>query len=381
MIILTLNSGSSSLKFGLFDTQGVDVRAVMSGEKTGRTLRASDASGTALPDVSLADDNPITAVGIIRNLVSQAAILAPQAIGHRVVHGGTGLREHCRIDDRVLEQLRLASAMSPLHAPAAISMIEAAETAFPGLPQVACFDTTFHAGMPEVARTLPLPRALRDAGIQRFGFHGLSCESIVHQLGDECPARLIVAHLGSGSSVTAIRDGRSIDTSMGFTPSGGVLMGTRSGELDPGVIIYLLREKGYDFASLEQLVDHQSGMLGISGVSGDMRRLHAAEIESRDCQLAVEMFYISVAKQIAAMMVSLGGLDLLVFTGGIGEHDGDTREEVCGRLACLGVELAISGPRSASGNPAGFSSRCGIRVLMSEENNQIARHAYRLLTT
>lgn len=368
MIVLTLNSGSSSLKFGLYETGGTDVRPLMHGEATGGTLSALDAKGSAYPDVFVADDLPAQALSAIGELLSHAALPAPEAVGHRVVHGGPMLRQHRLIDERVLAQLRAASAMSPLHAPAALAMIAAAGMVYPSLPQVACFDTAFHAGLPEVARTLPLPRALCDEGIQRYGFHGLSCESIVHQLGADLPARLIVAHLGSGTSVTAIRDGRSVDTSMGLTPTGGVIMATRSGELDPGILIYLLREKGYDAATLEQLVDHQSGLLGISGVSGDMRRLHAAAADP-DAQLAIAMFCLSVAKQIAAMMVSLGGLDLLVFTGGIGEHDSDALGEICRHLACLGVERATTG------------SRCDVRILPSKEDAQIARHVGALVPT
>ncbi len=187
------------------------------------------------------------------------------------MHGGPQLRRHCLIDDPVLRQLEAATAFAPLHIPPALAVIRFAQDHFRGIPQAACFDTAFHADLPDLARVLPIARDLQREGVQRYGFHGLSCESIVRQLAIDSPRRLIIAHLGNGASVTAVRDGRSIDTSMGLTPTGGVIMGTRSGDLDPGVLAYLMREKKFDAAGLEELVDHRSGLLGISGISSDMR--------------------------------------------------------------------------------------------------------------
>jgi acetate kinase len=242
---------------------------------------------------------------------------APAAIGHRIVHGGPRLRQHCLIDDSVLRQLEAASAFAPLHIPSALSVIRFAREHFPGLPQVACFDTTFHAELADVARVLPVSKELQSEGIQRYGFHGLSCESIVHQLAKALPNRLVIAHLGNGASVTAVESGRSIDTSMGLTPTGGVIMGTRSSDLDPGVLVYLTREKKFDAAMLEELVDHRSGLLGISGLSSDMRRLHEAASSNADARLAIQIFCYSVRKQVAGMIAALDGVDLIVFTGGI----------------------------------------------------------------
>ena len=283
------------------------------------------------------------------------------------MHGGPKLRQHCLIDEQVMHQLDAASAFAPLHTPAALSVIRFAREHFPALPQIACFDTTFHIDLPDVARVLPIPRELQSEGIQRYGFHGLSCESILHQLGDDPPARLIIAHLGNGASVTAVRNGKSIDTSMGLTPSGGVIMGTRSGELDPGVLIYLMREKKLDAAMLEDMIDHRSGLLGISGVSSDMRRLHEAASTSADARLAIDMFCYSVRKQIAAMIAVLGGVDLIVFTGGIGENDGKVRAAICSGLDWAGVVLEDE--RDDRSTP-----RCQVRVLASQEDEQIARH-------
>ena len=235
---------------------------------------------------------------------------------------------------------------------------------------------------------LPIPKELQSEGIQRYGFHGLSCESIVHQLANDLPNRLIIAHLGNGASVTAVKGGKSIDTSMGLTPTGGVIMGTRSGDLDPGVLVYLMREKKFDAAMLEELVDHRSGLLGISGVGSDMRRLHEAASSNADARLAIEMFCYSVRKQVAAMIAALGGVDLLVFTGGIGENDAEARAAICGGLSWIGV-AAICGAcllpsldearnRSANNPINGPASRCAVHVLPSQEDEQIARHTWAL---
>jgi acetate kinase len=243
---------------------------------------------------------------------------------------------------------------------------------------VACFDTAFHAEMPEVARTLPIPRALRLDGVERYGFHGLSCESIVRQVGETAPERMIVAHLGAGASVTAIKAGRSIDTSMGLTPTGGVPMGTRSGDLDPGVLLYLVREKRFDAAMIEDLVDRRSGLLGVSGLSGDMRALHEAAASVPAARLAVEMFCYAVAKQVAGMIAALNGVDLLVFTGGIGENDAAARSAICGALSWIGIELDHARNRSATNPVSSPESRCSVLVLASQEDEQIARHAWSL---
>jgi acetate kinase len=228
--------------------------------------------------------------------------------------------------------------------------------------------------MPEVARVLPLPRDLQSLGIQRYGFHGLSCESIVHQLETSVPERLIIAHLGNGASVTAVKNGKSIDTSMGLTPSGGVIMASRSGDLDPGVLVYLMRENKFDAAMLEDLIDHRSGLVGISGIGGDMRRLHDAASSNPDARLAIDMFCYSVRKQIAAMMAALGGVDLIVFTGGIGENDGEVRASICAGLSWAGVSLDAAQDHSKYDPVSTDASAVRVLVLPSQEDEQIARH-------
>jgi acetate kinase len=372
LVVLALNSGSSSLKFGLYRVGATKAELLLSGEaeaigeQDGR-FHAQDFRSNARQVETASIAYQKDAIARIGKLLDDSSAPVPAAIGHRVVHGGPKLRQHCLIDEQVMHQLDAASAFAPLHTPAALSVIGFAQAHFPGLPQIACFDTTFHIDLPDVARVLPIPRELQSEGIQRYGFHGLSCESILHQLGDDPPGRLIIAHLGNGASVTAVRNGKSIDTSMGLTPSGGVVMGTRSGELDPGVLIYLMREKKMDATMLEDVIDHRSGLLGISGVSSDMRRLHEAASASADARLAIDMFCYSVRKQIAAMMAVLGGVDLIVFTGGIGENDGEVRATICSGLSWAGV--ALEDGRDVRSAPPGQ-----VRVLASQEDEQIARH-------
>jgi acetate kinase len=330
MRVLTLNGGSSSVKFGVYAV-GDGVEEISTGE-----VEHADAGDA---------------------LFEQIGDVRPDAIGHRIVHGGADLFAPVVIDDAVLDRLKRTTAFAPLHAPAALAMIARASARYPYLPQVACFDTGFHADLPDVAAVLPIPKALRAEGVRRYGFHGLSCESIVAQLGDAVPERLIIAHLGNGASVTAVRGGRSVDTSMGLTPAGGVVMGTRSGDLDPGLLLYLMRERGMDAAALEDMLDRRSGLLGISGRSSDLRVLHTAA--DADTDLAIRMFCRSVAKQIAGMLAVLRGADLIVFTGGIGEHDAVVRAAIC-------ADLAFAGPIQ-------------VRTFPSRENAQIARHVGHLL--
>lgn len=365
--MLSLNSGSSSLKFGVHRVEAARCE----------TLLAETVSAPG-------HERPLASVA---RRLQESRLPAPQAIGHRIVHGGAGLRQPCLIDDATLSQLAAATAFAPLHMPAATALIHEARQHFPAVPQTACFDTGFHAGLPDVARLLPIARELQSEGLQRYGFHGLSCESIVHQLGAARPDRLVIAHLGHGASLTAVAAGRSIDTSMGLTPTGGVIMGTRSGDIDPGVLLFLMRERGFDAAGCEALVNQRSGLLGISGLSGDMRRLHEAAPSNADARLAIDMFCHSVRKQIAAMIAVLGGIDLLVFTGGIGENDAGLRAAVCGGLSWIGLRLDPARNRAAGGAsaPAAFgaihdaASTCPVQVLASQEDAQIARHTGALL--
>jgi acetate kinase len=385
LTVLALNSGSSSLKFGLYSVGDSRIEPLLSGEAesiggSSGKFTAIDARQSELASDSAPIPNQREAVVRIGRLLDDFKMPSPDAIGHRVAHGGPTLRRHCLIDDAVLRQLETASAFAPLHTPAALSGIRFAMDHFPGVAQAACFDTSFHADMPLVASALPIPKALRAEGIQRYGFHGLSYESIVHQLGSDLPDRTVIAHLGNGASVTAVMRGRSIDTSMGLTPTGGVIMGTRSGDLDPGVLLYLMREKNLDARGLEELVDQRSCLLGISGVGSDMRSLHGVSASNADVRLAIQMFCYSVRKQIAAMIAALDGVELLVFTGGIGENDAQVRADICASLAWIGVRLDESRNRSLSNPVSDVASRCAVRVLASNEDVQIARHTWALVT-
>jgi acetate kinase len=379
LTVLALNSGSSSLKFGLYRTDSERTERLLSGEAEGLGDKKSkfstqDRHGRAPASESVSLPGQREAIIRIAKLLADIDEPAPGAIGHRIVHGGPHLRQHCLIDGPVLQELEAATAFGPLHTPPALAVIRFAQEHFPGLPQVACLDTAFHVGLPEVARTLPIPKELQSAGIQRYGFHGLSCESILHQLGRDPPDRVVIAHLGNGASVTAVKGGKSIDTSMGLTPTGGVIMGTRCGDLDPGVLVYLIRENKLDAARLEELVDHRSGLLGISGVSSDMRRLREAALWKPDARLAVQMFCYSVRKQIAGMIAALDGVDLVVFTGGIGENDPEVRAAICDGLSWIGVRLADKRNRAVTNPISDPVSRCPVLVLGSQEDEQIARH-------
>ncbi|MEP7294932.1 MAG: acetate/propionate family kinase [Burkholderiales bacterium] len=385
--VLALNSGSSSLKFGLYRVHAAQIERVIDGEAEGirerrSIFRAQGAGGSSLVHETAPLASQRAAVERIGKLLAESRVPAPQVIGHRIVHGGPALRQHCRMDANVERELEAATALAPLHTPVALSVIRCAQAHFPGLPQVACFDTTFHRAMPDVARALALPAALRDQGIQRYGFHGLSCESIVRQLAGETgggvPHRLAIAHLGNGASITAVLDGVSVDTSMGLTPSGGVIMGTRSGDLDPGVLVYLARERKFDAAMLEDLVDHRSGLLGISGLSSDMRKLHEAAASNADARLAIRMFCQSVRKQLGAMSVVLDGLDMIVFTGGIGEHDAAVRAAICSGLASIGVGVDAARHHGVGSSQGHSEPRCQVRTLPSLEDEQIALHAWAL---
>jgi acetate kinase len=335
MKVLVFNAGSSSLKFGLFSCsdapEPILLGAAQNIGKDGSHLSARDRNGLIVFESSGAETIEDAARQVIAKLQG-GDYGQPDVIGHRIVHGGPDLTEHCLIDDAVLHKLDDATVFAPLHGRPALSIVKLAQAAFP-VPQAACLDTAFHARMPTVAQRLPIPSALAAHGLHRYGFHGLSCESILRQLGEKTPPRLIVAHLGSGSSVTAIKDGHSIDNTMGLTPTGGVMMATRSGDLDPGLLIYLVR-LGHTAEQLEELLDKQSGLLGVSGLTGDFKTLAASS--SENAKLAIDMFCTSISKAVAAMAAALGGLDLLVFAGGIGEHADAVRSEILGRLSWIG---------------------------------------------
>jgi acetate kinase len=356
--ILCLNSGSSSLKFAVYALGGGEERRRLEGAVErigldGARLWLRDGRGAPLEDGPGDFGDHRAALAALPAALERGGSPALDAVGHRVVHGGPDHTAPVRVDAALIAELRTLSRFAPLHVPSAIEAVEAVSQRYPELPQVACFDTAFHRRMPEVAQRLPLPRALWDEGLRRYGFHGLSYEYVLAELGDEPPGRAIIAHLGNGASLAAVRDGRPVDTTMGFTPTGGLVMGTRSGDLDPGVLLYLLREKAYDVERLERLVDREAGLLGVSGSTSDMKALlEMRETDTRAAQ-AVEMFCYAVRKHIGALAAVLGGLDVLVFTGGIGERAPAVRDEICRGLEHLGTD---------------------VRVIPTNEDLMIARH-------
>jgi acetate kinase len=354
VIVLCVNGGSSTLKAALFD--GDDRVAA----------RSVQGTGTA-------------ALHAVMEALDAAGMPAPEAATHRFVHGGPAHHEPALLDDALIAALRQAIPFAPLHLPSELEAVDAVQARHPGLPQVACFDTHFHWDMPQAARTLPLPRALREAGIRRYGFHGLSYEWIVESVGGDQLGRAVLAHLGNGASLCAARGGRSIDTSMGFTPTGGIPMGTRTGDLDPGVLVHLLRAKGYGPRELERLVDRESGLLGVSGSTSDMKALLAARSSDRNAALAVELFCYSARKAIGAFAAALGGLDSLVFTGGIGEHAPAIRAEICAGLEHLGVEIDASRNESSETIVSDEAAACTVRIVAADEERMLCRHANRLL--
>lgn len=374
-MILAVNSGSSSLKFGLYrepGSAGGDPVAVLAGGADGighpnGRLQVLDAAGGKKLDEAYRLATQSEALGEILKAVVKFTGERPEAVGHRVVNGGPKLRDHQIITPTLLKTLEAAVHFAPVHIPAAVALIRETEKLLPDARQYACFDTVFHRTMPEVSRRYALPERLYELGVERYGFHGLSYESVVKRLEPSVPARVVCAHLGSGASVVALRDGLSVDTSMGMTPTGGVPMATRTGDLDPGIVVFLLRTQLKTANELEVLVNHDAGLAALSGGESDMRLLQqaAAKGDAR-AQLAIDVFAHGVRKQIGAYAAELGGLDLLVFTGGIGEHSALMRGRICRGLEFLGI---------TSGEP----EQCAkVRVMESEEELQIARIVQRL---
>ena len=342
-LILVLNSGSSSLKFGIYRRGASDEEAVLTGsaEGIGRgngTLNIRSSDGTVLVGKERIHESQSDALTALAAAIKEHVHTPPVAVGHRVVHGGPHLLTHQLITPQVLDQLRAAVHFAPLHIPQALALITAAQAIFSSGAHYACFDDAFHRTMPEVASHLPIPERYFDAGIRRYGFHGLSYESLVRRLGSRLPERAIFAHLGNGASLCALRNGKSIDTTMGLTPTGGIPMGTRSGDLDPGVFLYLMRNGKLGADELEDLLNHQSGLFALSSGESDVKALEerAAHNDPR-AVLALDVFATSIRKTIGAYVALLGGLDLLVFTGGIGEHSERIRSAATAGLEILGL--------------------------------------------
>lgn len=383
--VLALNAGSSSVKFALVHASSNTTRNLLlghvdSGDRADNDIHLRDADGKPIELQRRNADQPHGWLIDVAQLIVDLGLPSPAVIGHRIVHGGASYRAHTRIDSTVMTALEDTMSLAPLHVPLALELLRQTRALFPGVTQVGCLDTAFHRTMPAVARTLPIDQRWRAQGVERYGFHGLSCESILRQLGDLPPPRLVIAHLGHGASVTAVLDGQSVDTTMGLTPSGGVVMGTRCGDIDPGVLVYALRTLGGSADQLQEMINQRSGLLGLSGRSGDMRVLRAAAVSDPQARLAIDVFCMSVRKQIAAMAAVLGGIDLLVFTGGIGENDPATCAEICAGLEWLGVHFGRDrADTHARTRPLrGRTEGVDVRIMTADETQQIALHAYRL---
>ena len=387
--ILTINGGSSSIKFALFEV-GAVLRRILRGELEriglpGTTLRvtgSNQADNFSRP-VTAADHT--AAVGVLIDWIEgHCGLDGLAAAGHRVVHGGPKYSKPQLVTAEMVEELRRLSSFDPEHLPLEIELIEAFRRCHPAVPQVACFDTAFHLTMPRVASLLPIPRRYEAQGVRRYGFHGLSYEFLMEELtriGDPAAAkgRVILAHLGNGASLAAVRDSRSVDTSMGFTPTAGLVMSSRSGDLDPGLVSYLARTEQMSATQFQEMVNHASGLLGVSQTSSDMRDLLEREALDVRAAEAVALFCYQAKKWIGAFAAALGGLDTLVFAGGIGENAPPARERICDGLGFLGIELDRE--RNAKNAPLVSSDtvRVKVRVIRTDEELTIARSTNRIL--
>lgn len=389
--ILVINAGSSSIKFSIFPMKGVGALELaargqvegIGGPNARLQLRQATDAVVLTRDLGRVADHRAAMEAVRTALADLTGGDRIAAVGHRVVHGGLNYLKPVRIDARVLADLDSLVALAPLHQPHNLAAIRAIAVDSPSVPQVACFDTAFHRGHPAVADLYALPYRLYEDGVRRYGFHGLSYEYIAGVLPELAPeiahGRVVVGHLGNGVSLCALHAGRSMDSTMGFTALDGLPMGTRTGAIDPGVLLYLLQEKGLTPDQLASLLYHESGLLGISGISNDMRELLASP--TLRAQLAVEYFVYRIVREIGALAAALGGLDALVFTAGIGENSADIRARVCAALGWLGVEIDSGANRNSGIRISTASSRVAVLRIPTDEELMIARHTVALLGT
>jgi acetate kinase len=386
---VVVNAGSSSLKFCVFrrhehDPWAIETRGQIEGIGTSPRFTAKDGAGKTILDRQLdrSVNDGRTALGSVADWLQGLYGGSPvRGVGHRIVHGGAKYTGPTVVTPQVLEDLRALIPLAPLHQPYNLTAIDAVSERLPGVPQVACFDTSFHRGQPAVAELVPLTQDIRDSGVQRYGFHGLSYEYIASVLPSVAPeiagGRVIVAHLGSGASMCAMRNGKSVDSTLGFTALDGLCMGTRPGSLDPGVMLHLFQTLGLSPKEVETLLYKKSGLLGISGISNDMRDLLASSAPA--AQLAIDYFVYRAAKEIGALAAVLGGVDGVVFTAGIGENSPEIRKRICEASAWLGIELdddanARKGPRISTA-----ASKVSAWMIPTNEELMIARHTGKLL--
>jgi acetate kinase len=393
--ILVLNSGSSSIKFSIYEAGNGERRKLHEGAVDGigtdqGKFWIKDADGNKLVDQTPALPDPATAFKLVADALHSGDFPAPAAIGHRMVSGGPTVQENQPITSALIDEMERYTAFAPLHTPIDIYIMREAMRLFSGVPNFVVLDTYFHRTMPEVVTHMPIPEEYSAMGVRRYGAHGISYESIVMQLQPNVPQKLIVAHLGNGASITAIRDGKSLDTSMGLTPTGGIISGTRTGDIDPGVLLFILRKIAEKTSNateaadqLEAVAAKKAGLLGVSDLSNDMRDLREAiKAGNAKARLAVDKFTWTIAKWIGSYVAELNGLNMLVFTGGIGENDIDSRAEICAGLSALGI--VIDPARNDVRGEAVISaenSRVTVRVVPAEEDLVIVNHVVRLLPT
>jgi acetate kinase len=380
--VAVLNAGSSSIKFALYPAAPEPVafrHGQIEGIGVAPKLSVRDASGATLdqrewPGGEL--DHGAATRTLLRLMADAVGAGNVAAVGHRVVHGGTGYAAPARVDAEVMQALERLVPLAPLHQPHNLAPIAAIAAHAPALPQVACFDTAFHRSQPPLAQEFALPRAFTEEGVRRYGFHGLSYEYIVRRLPAVAPAiaqaRVIVAHLGNGASLCAVHQGRSVASTMGFTAVDGLMMGTRCGAIDPGVLVYLMDAHGMDARAIEDLIYRRSGLLGVSGISPDMRALRQSD-DPRARQ-AIDLFVYRVVREIGSLAAALSGLDGLVFTAGIGEHDAATRSEVAAGCAWLGAKLDATRNQAGQGRISAEGAKLPIYVIPTDEESMIARH-------
>ncbi len=387
--IAVLNAGSSSLKFSVFAARGFELELVARGQAEGLHTAprfvARDGAGVLQEEKSWGEGVPLGHEGALDHLVAylQTRLAGHRlvGVGHRVVHGGREYTQPVRVDARILAALEKYIPLAPLHQPHNLAPIRSLLERSPGLPQVACFDTAYHSGAPAVAQAFALPKAITARGVRRYGFHGLSYEYIAHVLPqyDERAARgrTVVLHLGNGSSMCAVAAGQSVASTMGFTAADGLPMGTRCGNVDPGVILYLMDEMKMDARAIEKVIYQQSGLLGMSGISSDMRTLEANG--TPDAQAAIDVFAYRIGRELGSLAAALGGLDAIVFTAGIGENSRSLRARVCRDAAWLGVELDGAANEGNGPRISTEASRTSAWVIPTNEELMIARHTRRLL--
>ena len=394
--VLVLNSGSSSIKFSVYQAAGDGARMkLLEGAVDGigtdlGQFWMKDGDGRKLFNQAPALPNRSVAFKLVADALHSGEFPLPAAIGHRTVCCSPTVRENQRITPDLIDEIDSYAGLAPLHTPIGVYIMRESLRLFPGIPNFAVLDTYFHRTMPEVATYLPLPEEYFDMGVRRYGFHGISYESIVHQLQPNLPEKLIVAHLGNGASISAIRNGECLDTSMSMTPVSGIISGTRTGDIDPGVVLFILRKIAEKTSSasdaadeLDAILGKKAGLLGLSGLSNDMRTLRTAIKDGdRKARLAVDKFTWTIARWIGSFMAELGGLDMLVFTGGIGENDMDTRAEICKELGGLGIvlDLARNHGRGAAVISA-ENSPVTVRVIPPAEDLVIVNHVVRLLAS